>query len=84
MKRRLGSGKSGAAEIKNHPFFKKLDWKKLSERKIKPPLQLDIKKDKLDVQVCMRACDVLHEAVKQKHAEKQQENERRDCSSFSN
>jgi protein-serine/threonine kinase len=34
---RLGSGLSGTDEIKNHVFFKELDWDLLLNKKIKPP-----------------------------------------------
>lgn len=30
--KRLGAGKKGAAEIKEHPFFKGLDWKEAESR----------------------------------------------------
>lgn len=33
---RLGSS-FGASEIKEHPFFSKIDWVKMSERSLKPP-----------------------------------------------
>ena len=29
--KRLGSGALGAAEIKNHPFFKDVNWNKVSK-----------------------------------------------------
>lgn len=32
--KRLGYGPSGSAEIKSHPFFRGIDWKKLEERKV--------------------------------------------------
>lgn len=35
--RRLGV--NGAQEIKNHPFFKVIDWKKLLQKKIQPPFK---------------------------------------------
>ncbi|EEB09032.1 AGC/AKT protein kinase Gad8 [Schizosaccharomyces japonicus yFS275] len=35
--KRLGSG--GAAEIKNHPFFADIDWKKLVAKKLQPPFK---------------------------------------------
>lgn len=41
--KRLGSI-SGAEEIKQHEFFKDIDWKALLEKKIKSPLNLKIKK----------------------------------------
>eukprot|EP01083_Nonionella_stella_P043121 116394_1 len=36
-KRRLGSSKEDASEIKEHIFFKPMDWKKLSTKQLKPP-----------------------------------------------
>jgi len=36
-KKRLGSG--GVDEIKNHPFFKGIDWKNLLDKKIKTPFK---------------------------------------------
>ena len=38
--RRLGS--KGAQEIKDHPFFDEIDWKKLMARKITPPFRPDV------------------------------------------
>lgn len=35
--KRLGSGDSGLADIKQQPFFKELDWELLMNKKIKPP-----------------------------------------------
>jgi serine/threonine protein kinase len=34
---RLGSGKEGTSELKSHPWFKDVNWKALSEKKVKPP-----------------------------------------------
>ncbi|KAL4429957.1 hypothetical protein ABPG74_000323 [Tetrahymena malaccensis] len=34
---RLGCGRNDANEIKNHPFFKSIDWDQVYERKIKAP-----------------------------------------------
>ncbi|KAJ3069989.1 serine/threonine protein kinase psk1, partial [Quaeritorhiza haematococci] len=35
---RLGSGPTGAAEVKKQPFFRKIDWKKLANRECVPPI----------------------------------------------
>ena len=35
--KRLGGGARDAEEIKEHPYFKDVDWKKVYEKKIKPP-----------------------------------------------
>ncbi|KAI9206730.1 kinase-like domain-containing protein, partial [Polychytrium aggregatum] len=34
---RLGAGKEGPTEIKNHPWFKELNWKKVESRTAVPP-----------------------------------------------
>jgi serine/threonine protein kinase len=36
-RKRLGSGRRDAYEIKKHPFFKKIDWDDVKRRKLKPP-----------------------------------------------
>lgn len=30
-------GNNGSEEIKNHPFFASIDWKKLNQKKLQPP-----------------------------------------------
>lgn len=35
-------GNSGAAEIKSHPFFSSIDWKKLYAKKIQPPFKPNV------------------------------------------
>uniref|UniRef100_A0A8D0L5J4 non-specific serine/threonine protein kinase n=1 Tax=Sphenodon punctatus TaxID=8508 RepID=A0A8D0L5J4_SPHPU len=47
-KKRIGSGPSRAQEIKEHPFFKSLDWSVLAERRIRPPFKPVIRSE-LDV-----------------------------------
>ena len=53
-KKRLGSGPKGAAEIKQHPFFKSVRWDKLYNRESRPPYRPEIKKSgaKTDVVSC--------------------------------
>ncbi|KAM7451879.1 Serine/threonine-protein kinase Sgk1 [Porites harrisoni] len=47
--KRLGQGPSDFEDIKNHPFFRNIDWESLYEKKIEPPYnpnvsgQLDLK-----------------------------------------
>lgn len=46
---RLGSGLDGKQEIKEHLFFRRLDWDKIALRMVQPPykpsiVSLDIKK----------------------------------------
>ncbi|XP_026433978.1 serine/threonine-protein kinase AtPK1/AtPK6-like [Papaver somniferum] len=40
--RRLGSGPTGADEIKKHKWFKSVNWKKLDEREFKPKFKPDV------------------------------------------
>ncbi len=42
---RLGSGPLGSAEIKNHPFFIKIDWEMLFKREISPPFKPTVHAD---------------------------------------
>jgi len=38
-RRRLGCGQGGWEEVKRHPFFKTVDWKKMLEREVPPPIK---------------------------------------------
>lgn len=37
--KRLGNLRGGAADVKGHPFFKTIDWKKLYNRQLDPPIK---------------------------------------------
>lgn len=36
---RLGNLRGGAAEIKKHPWFKSIEWEKLYNREMEPPIK---------------------------------------------
>ena len=42
---RLGSGADGSENIKNHPFFKGIDWSLAKAKKTKPPFIPKLKND---------------------------------------
>lgn len=47
-KKRLGSGPNGAREVKSHPFFKGINWKKLADLELEPPFRPAVPKGILD------------------------------------
>ena len=40
---RLGALKGGVADIKEHPWFASLDWKKMEQKKLTPPWKPPVK-----------------------------------------
>ncbi|KAL6073498.1 Serine/threonine-protein kinase AtPK19 [Balamuthia mandrillaris] len=48
VKKRLGSGPKGIQEIKNHRFFKGINWRKLLNKELDPPFKPRIEKGQLD------------------------------------
>ncbi|XP_043118185.1 ribosomal protein S6 kinase alpha-5 isoform X1 [Puntigrus tetrazona] len=47
-KKRLGSGPSGALNVKSHPFYQKMNWEDLAAKKVPAPFKPVIR-DELDV-----------------------------------
>jgi len=48
-KKRLGSGVTGTQEIKNHSFFKGVNWKKYINKEVDPPFRPSVPKGMLDI-----------------------------------
>ena len=44
-KHRIGNGSNDAQEIKNHPYFKDIDWDKYYRKEVKPPFIPKLKND---------------------------------------
>ena len=43
--KRLGQGPNGSQNVKNHPFFKNINWEDAKNKKIKPPFIPKLKND---------------------------------------
>ena len=44
-KKRLGGSEKDAKEIKEHPFFIRINWKDIEERKLEPPFKPTVQSD---------------------------------------
>jgi len=47
--KRFGCTSKGTQDIKKHPFFKLINWKKMLNQEIKPPFRPETKNGKLDI-----------------------------------
>jgi len=63
-KKRLGSGKNGSAEIKDHPWFKEIDWEKLEHEEVIPPFIPEAITDLYDVKENREPSDPVPENYK--------------------
>lgn len=64
--------KNGAQEIKDHPFFADFDWEHLvsKERKIKPPLDVEITRSNFDEEYTSMGIDIDVNAEYKDHSAK--------------